>query len=158
MTIRSRPADLGIMGVIEEQAGNIPDDFLIVRQKPGSLICFVIRAQQLIELSHESWRSNGQQVPNITIRLASGGYIGGGLYHSQNIEGFLTTIPGIRVVVPATNLLQGVTWHPSGKYALVTMLRTKNLVPMTRMMQGWTVTNGLGIIWADGRVDQVLLD
>ncbi len=57
--------------------------------------------EQLIELSHESWRSCGKQVPNITIRLASGGYIGGGLYHSQNIEGFLTTIPGIRVVVPA---------------------------------------------------------
>jgi 2-oxoisovalerate dehydrogenase E1 component len=58
-------------------------------------------AEQLIELSHESWRSNGKQVPNVTIRLASGGYIGGGLYHSQNIEGFLTTIPGIRVVVPS---------------------------------------------------------
>jgi cytochrome c peroxidase len=29
---------------------------------------------------------------------------------------------------------------------------------MTRMVQGWTVTNGLGIVWADGRVDQVLLD
>jgi len=58
-------------------------------------------AEQLIELSHESWRSNGQQVPNITIRLASGGYIGGGLYHSQNIEAFLTSIPGIRVVAPA---------------------------------------------------------
>ncbi|BDU73915.1 alpha-ketoacid dehydrogenase subunit alpha/beta [Mesoterricola silvestris] len=57
--------------------------------------------EQLIEISHESWRSMGKQVPNITIRLASGGYIGGGLYHSQNIEGFLTTIPGIRVVVPA---------------------------------------------------------
>jgi len=57
--------------------------------------------EQLIELSHESWRSCGKQVPNITIRLASGGYIGGGLYHSQNIEGFLTTIPGIRVVVPS---------------------------------------------------------
>jgi YVTN family beta-propeller protein len=51
-----------------------------------------------------------------------------------------------------------VAWHPSGKCALVTMLRTKNLVPMTRMMQGWTITNGLGILWADGRVDQVLLD
>ncbi|BDU77780.1 alpha-ketoacid dehydrogenase subunit alpha/beta [Mesoterricola sediminis] len=58
-------------------------------------------AEQLIELSHESWRSCGKQVPNVTIRLASGGYIGGGLYHSQNIEGFLTTIPGIRVVMPA---------------------------------------------------------
>ncbi|MCY2989225.1 MAG: YncE family protein, partial [Planctomycetota bacterium] len=63
-----------------------------------------------------------------------------------------------RAVVPATNLLQGVAWHPSGKYALVTMLRTKNLVPMTRMLQGWTITNGLAIIWADGQVDQVLLD
>jgi hypothetical protein len=29
----------------------------------------------------------------MTIRLASGGYIGGGLYHSQNIEGALATIP-----------------------------------------------------------------
>lgn len=58
-------------------------------------------AEQLIELSHEGWRSCGKQVPNVTIRLASGGYIGGGLYHSQNIEGFLTTIPGIRVVVPS---------------------------------------------------------
>ena len=38
---------------------------------------------------------------NVTVRLASGGYIGGGLYHSQNIEGWLTTLPGLRVVVPA---------------------------------------------------------
>ena len=63
-----------------------------------------------------------------------------------------------RLTVPASNLLQGVAWHPSGEYALVTLLRTKNLVPMTRMVQGWTVTNGLGVVWADGRVDQVLLD
>lgn len=63
-----------------------------------------------------------------------------------------------RRVVPGTNLLQGVVWHPSGAFALVTMNRTKNLVPMTRLLQGWTITNGLGIIWKDGRVDQVLLD
>lgn len=63
-----------------------------------------------------------------------------------------------RVVVPHTNLLQGVAAHPSGRFALVTLLRTKNLVPMTRVHQGWTITNGLGVIWADGRVDQVLLD
>ena len=54
--------------------------------------------------------------------------------------------------------MQGVAWHPSGEFALVTLNRTKNLVPMTRLMQGWTITNGLGIIWRDGRVDQVLLD
>ncbi|MEO8505244.1 MAG: transketolase C-terminal domain-containing protein, partial [Acidobacteriota bacterium] len=50
---------------------------------------------------HEYWRTNGQFTPNVTVRLASGGYIGGGLYHSQNIEGWLTTLPGLRIVVPA---------------------------------------------------------
>ena len=58
-------------------------------------------AEQMVEMSHEFWRTNGQFVPNVTVRIASGGYIGGGLYHSQNIEGWLTTLPGIRVVVPA---------------------------------------------------------
>jgi 2-oxoisovalerate dehydrogenase E1 component len=55
----------------------------------------------MVEMSHEYWRTNGKFVPNVTVRLASGGYIGGGLYHSQNIEGWLTTLPGIRIVVPA---------------------------------------------------------
>jgi 2-oxoisovalerate dehydrogenase E1 component len=58
-------------------------------------------AEQTVEMSHEYWRTNGQYVPNVTVRLASGGYIGGGLYHSQNIEGWLTTLPGLRIVVPA---------------------------------------------------------
>ncbi len=56
--------------------------------------------EQLVDTSHDYWRSNGKFSPNITVRLASGGYIGGGLYHSQNIEGTLTTFPGIRVVYP----------------------------------------------------------
>ncbi len=63
-----------------------------------------------------------------------------------------------RYIAAATNLLQGVAFHPGGRFALVTLLRTKNLVPMTRLMQGWTITNGLGVVWADGRVDQALLD
>src|SRR5208337_1357906 len=42
-----------------------------------------------------------------------------------------------RVVVPEANMLQGVSWHPSGQFALVTLMRTKNLVPMTRLLQGW---------------------
>jgi 2-oxoisovalerate dehydrogenase E1 component len=58
-------------------------------------------AEQMVEMSHEYWRTRGKFVPNVTVRLASGGYIGGGLYHSQNIEGWLTTLPGIRVVEPA---------------------------------------------------------
>ncbi|MBT6324814.1 MAG: 2-oxoisovalerate dehydrogenase, partial [Bdellovibrionales bacterium] len=57
--------------------------------------------EQLIECSHDYWRSNGAFSPNIVIRLASGGYIGGGLYHSQNLEGVFTTLPGIRVVCPS---------------------------------------------------------
>jgi 2-oxoisovalerate dehydrogenase E1 component len=57
--------------------------------------------EQFVETTHDYWRSNGAFSPNITVRLASGGYIGGGLYHSQNIEGCLTTFPGVRVVVPA---------------------------------------------------------
>ena len=35
---------------------------------------------------------------------------------------------------------------------------TKNLIPMTRILQGWTITNGIGILWSDGTVDQLLLD
>lgn len=63
-----------------------------------------------------------------------------------------------RIEVHGANLLAGVDWHPSGKYALITHNRTKNLVPMTRLLQGWTITNGVAVIWRDGRVDQVLLD
>ncbi|MDP2896473.1 MAG: multiheme c-type cytochrome [bacterium] len=63
-----------------------------------------------------------------------------------------------RIRVPETNLVQGVAFSPDGEFALVTMLRTKNVVPMTRVIQGWVITNGLAIIWKNGRVDEVLLD
>lgn len=57
--------------------------------------------EQFVETTHEYWRTKGQFSPNITVRLASGGYIGGGLYHSQTTEGALTTFPGTRVVYPS---------------------------------------------------------
>lgn len=57
--------------------------------------------EQYVDSSHDYWRSNGKFTPNVTIRLASGGYIGGGLYHSQTIEGALTSIPGVRIVYPS---------------------------------------------------------
>jgi len=57
--------------------------------------------EQFVEITHDYWRSNGAFCPNVTIRLASGGYIGGGLYHSQTIEGVLATFPGIRIVYPS---------------------------------------------------------
>ncbi|RIH63227.1 2-oxoisovalerate dehydrogenase [Mariniphaga sediminis] len=57
--------------------------------------------EQYVECSHDYWRSNGKFTPNVTIRLASGGYIGGGLYHSQTIEGSLVSIPGVHIVYPS---------------------------------------------------------
>jgi 2-oxoisovalerate dehydrogenase E1 component len=57
--------------------------------------------EQFVEMTHDYWRSNGKFAANVTIRLASGGYIGGGLYHSQTIEGALSTFPGIRIVYPS---------------------------------------------------------
>ena len=56
--------------------------------------------EQFVNSTHDFWRSNGQFSPNITIRLCTGGYIQGGLYHSQSIEAVLTTFPGARVVYP----------------------------------------------------------
>lgn len=57
--------------------------------------------EQYVECTHDYWRSNGKFSPNIILRLASGGYIGGGLYHSQNLEGALSTLPGARIVCPS---------------------------------------------------------
>ncbi|HRY33001.1 MAG TPA: thiamine pyrophosphate-dependent enzyme [Bacteroidales bacterium] len=58
--------------------------------------------EQFVEMTHDYWRSNGQFASNVVIRLASGGYIGGGLYHSQTIEGVLSTFPGVRIVYPSS--------------------------------------------------------
>ncbi len=57
--------------------------------------------EALIENSHEYYRTNGQFTPNIVMRLSSGGYIGGGLYHSQSVDGIFASFPGMRVVVPS---------------------------------------------------------
>lgn len=57
--------------------------------------------EQIVEMGHDYWRSNGQFSPNVVLRLASGGYIQGGLYHSQNIEAVMSHLPGLRVVYPS---------------------------------------------------------
>lgn len=57
--------------------------------------------EQIVETSHEYYRSNGQYSPAITARLASCAYIGGGLYHSQSVEGLFSALPGVRIVMPA---------------------------------------------------------
>jgi 2-oxoisovalerate dehydrogenase E1 component len=57
--------------------------------------------EQIVDTSHDYYRSNGQFVPNIVARLSSGGNIGGGLYHSQNVEALFSSLPGLRIMVPA---------------------------------------------------------
>lgn len=77
------------------------DDIRVVVEGAEFADYFWPAMEQYIECSHDYWRSNGAFAPNVTIRLASGGYIGGGLYHSQNIEGNVAGIPGVRVVCPS---------------------------------------------------------
>lgn len=77
------------------------DDIRIVVEGAEFADYFWPAMEQYIECSHDYWRSNGAFSPNVTIRLASGGYIGGGLYHSQNLEGNLAGIPGVRIVCPS---------------------------------------------------------
>jgi len=53
------------------------------------------------ELATIRYRSNdGWKAPVVT-RTAVGGFIGGGLYHSQNIEAFFAHIPGILIAYPS---------------------------------------------------------
>jgi 2-oxoisovalerate dehydrogenase E1 component len=77
------------------------DDIRIVVEGAEFADYFWPAMEQFVETTHDYWRSNGKFSPNITVRLASGGYIGGGLYHSQNIEASLAPLPGCRIVVPA---------------------------------------------------------
>ncbi len=54
------------------------------------------------EIAMLRYRSYNTWTCPMVIRVAVGGYIHGGLYHSQSIDGFFTHIPGIRVVFPST--------------------------------------------------------
>ena len=53
------------------------------------------------ELSTVRWRSNNNWACPVIIRVPVGGYIHGGLCHSQNIEAFFSHIPGLKIVYPS---------------------------------------------------------
>jgi 2-oxoisovalerate dehydrogenase E1 component len=53
------------------------------------------------ELSTIRWRSNGKWSCPVVMRVPVGGYIHGGLCHSQNIEGFFAHIPGLKIAYPS---------------------------------------------------------
>ena len=53
------------------------------------------------ELATMRYRSNNNFSAPVVIRVAVGGYIHGGLYHSQNIEAFFAHIPGIMIAYPS---------------------------------------------------------
>lgn len=53
------------------------------------------------EASSIHYRSNGEWNVPIVIRMPCGGYIQGGPYHSQSIEGFLSHCPGLKIAIPS---------------------------------------------------------
>jgi 2-oxoisovalerate dehydrogenase E1 component len=57
--------------------------------------------QLINELSSLHYRSGGEWNCPCVIRMPTGGYIQGGPYHSQNIEGFLAHAPGLKIVYPS---------------------------------------------------------
>src|SRR3989441_6265271 len=48
------------------------------------------------------YRYGGRSAVPIVVRAPSGGNVGGGLYHSQNPEGWFIHRPGLKVVAPST--------------------------------------------------------
>ena len=60
--------------------------------------------QLLNELSSMYYRSKGQYNCPVVIRMTCGGYIQGGSYHSQSLEGIFAHVPGLKIAIPSNAL------------------------------------------------------
>jgi YVTN family beta-propeller protein len=69
-----------------------------------------------------------------------------------------TNAVSARPLAQGAMMMQGIAAVPGRDVLLFTLTRPKNLVPITQLAQGWVETFGLGVLWPDGRVDQLLLD
>ncbi|MGA2691683.1 MAG: hypothetical protein ABSF76_04915 [Opitutaceae bacterium] len=63
-----------------------------------------------------------------------------------------------RLALDSAHMAEGITAVPKKGWVLNSMIRVRNLVPITQVKDGWVMTSGLAISQADGAVTQVPLD
>ena len=80
------------------------------------------------------YRSDGQWTVPMVIRAPYGGGNGGGLYHSQSLEGFFTHVPGLKVVIPSN--------PADGKGLLKSAVRDPNPVLFFEPKKGYRLIKG----------------
>ena len=90
--------------------------------------------QIVSEAAKMCYRSNGDWTVPMVIRAPYGGGIGGGLYHSQSIEGFFAHMPGLKVVVPSNPY--------DAKGLLISAIRDPNPVLYLEPKKGYRLIRG----------------
>ncbi len=90
--------------------------------------------QIVSEAAKMCYRSNGDWTVPMVIRAPYGGGIGGGLYHSQSIEGFFAHVPGLKVVVPSNPY--------DAKGLLISAVRDPNPVLYLEPKKGYRLIRG----------------
>ncbi len=63
-----------------------------------------------------------------------------------------------REQLPSAHMAEGIAPVPARGWALSTMIRVRNLVPITQVKDGWVMSTGLAVSQEDGAVTQIPLD
>ncbi len=63
-----------------------------------------------------------------------------------------------REQLPSAHMAEGITPVPARGWALSTLIRVRNLVPITQVKDGWVMSTGLAISQESGDVTQIPLD